>query len=296
VTEARAVNMIRHPNIIDIYHFGCLDNGQHYHVMELLEGQSLRELLANRGHLGLGEAFPILRGLADALDAAHAVGIAHRDLKPDNVFVVLAAGQAARAKLVDFGVAKLLGGEKVAHRTAPGAAIGTPMYMAPEQWRSKEVDQRADIYSFGAVVHEVLTGFRPFAGDSLQSLLIGHLQSPAPAMSSVAPQLPATLDAPVQRMLAKDPQSRPQAAGEALDELVAAAHEAGIACGDDQLGAQPAPTPPQQQARSTVDPAITRDRDPGQAARTGRQTGGAVEWARRLTGSDDDDDDDGGGR
>jgi len=293
VTEARAVAMIGHPNIIDIFELGELDSGLHYQVMELLEGQSLKELLAEQGRLELGEAVPLLCGLADALDAAHAVGVAHRDLKPANIFVVKEEDQPPLAKLVDFGIAKLLGGEAVAHHTATGAAIGTPRYMSPEQWRSEPIDQRADVYGFGAVVHEMLTGRPAFEGESLHSLLLGHLQRPVPAMSSIQPQLPKQLDGPVLRMLSKDAELRTGTAGQAFNDLVAAANAAGIEC-----GVEIPPVPSTLRLGSA--PPVVRPRpehaDPSPSAPpTPRRPSKAVAWARRLTGAPEDKSDDDGG-
>lgn len=228
VAEARAVNLIRHPNIIDVFSFGQMTDGRRFLVMELLDGASLRQILERRGKLAFGDALPILRGIADALDAAHRAGIAHRDLKPDNVFVALGAGGVLTPKLLDFGVAKLLGDESSGHRTATGQAIGTPLYMAPEQCRGRGVDQRADLYAFGVVVFEVLTGTTPFEAETTVDLLFKHMLEPPPSIGSVAPELPAALDVPLAALLAKKASDRPESANAGLDAVVQAARDAGM--------------------------------------------------------------------
>ena len=146
VAEARAVNQIRHRNIIDIFAFGALPDGRHYYVMEHLDGEPFDQYLRRIGPLPLADALPILRAIARALDAAHAKGIAHRDLKPENIFLAHDADGATFPKLLDFGIAKLLQPEEdVRHRTGTGVPIGTPYYMSPEQCRGREVDHRTDV-------------------------------------------------------------------------------------------------------------------------------------------------------
>ena len=228
VAEARAVNRIRHRHIIDIFSFGMLGDSRHYFVMELLDGLTLGELLGREHVLSLDVALPIFRGIASGLDAAHEAGITHRDLKPDNVFLAVEKDGSYFAKLLDFGVAKLAG-EDVAHRTATGIAIGTPRYMSPEQCRGKKIDHRADIYSLGALIHEVLTGKPLFDGDGAMDIFFKHTAEPPPPMSQVRPELPPELDAPVLAMLAKKPKERPDSAGAAVKELIDRARAAGQA-------------------------------------------------------------------
>ncbi|MFO0614343.1 MAG: serine/threonine-protein kinase [Polyangiaceae bacterium] len=226
VSEARAVNRIRHRNIVDIFAFGQLENGQHYLVMEFLEGSTLRDFIETRGVVSVDEALPLLRGVADALDAAHDQGIVHRDLKPDNVFLVRERKSEPVAKLLDFGVAKLQR-ENSSHKTATGIAVGTPLYMSPEQCRGRSVDHRSDIYAFGAMIYEMLTGQPPFDGETVMDIMVKHMNEPAQAMSRVAPHLPRELDDPVLVMLAKKAAARPASAGLALASLVEAARRAG---------------------------------------------------------------------
>jgi eukaryotic-like serine/threonine-protein kinase len=245
ITEARAVNRIRHKNIIDIFSFGLVDDQQPYFVMELLDGITLGELLARKGRLGVAEALPILRGIADALDAAHEVGVTHRDLKPDNIFLATEKDGGYFPKLLDFGVAKLIS-EELAHKTATGAAIGTPSYMAPEQCRGKPIDHRADVYALGVVVHEMLTGQRLFEGESGMEVLFMHASLPPKPMSHMAPDLPEALDGPVLAMLAKRPDQRPNSAGEAIRALT---HRA-VECGAIDAAPSTAPDTPRSLERA----------------------------------------------
>ncbi len=226
IAEARAVNRIRHRNIIDIFSFGTHEE-QPYFVMELLEGETLGELIDKRGAIPFPEAWPIIEGVADALDAAHAAEITHRDLKPDNIFVARDRKGPRYAKLLDFGIAKLAGPDK-SHKTATGYAIGTPRYMSPEQARGRKVDHRADIYALGVVVHEMLVGEPPFDGETAMDMLFAHTAEPAPPMSRQKEGLPEALDQPVLAMLEKRPQKRPTSAGEAVHALLEAAVSAGI--------------------------------------------------------------------
>jgi len=234
-TEAKAVNKIRHRNIIDIFSLGQLPNEQHYCIMELLEGETLEELLERRGKLSLEEAYPILKGVADGLDAAHAEGIAHRDMKPDNVFVAREKDGTVLAKILDFGVAKLLNEEASTHKTGTGMTIGTPLYMSPEQARGRKVDPRADVYAFGIVIFQMLTGKVPFNGETAMDVLLMHISDAPPNLSEVGEGLPAALDPPIRKMLEKKAKDRTPSAGVALRALMQAARTAGMLSGDDRV-------------------------------------------------------------
>ncbi len=229
IAEARAVNQIRHKNIIDIFSFGQLQDGRHYHVMELLEGETLDLYLRRQGgRLAIDDLIPILRGLGRALDAAHASGIAHRDLKPANVFLGHDEEGRVFPKLLDFGIAKLLTDDlPKQHSTATGAAVGTPDYMSPEQCQGPNVDHRTDIYSFGVMTFQLMTGHLPFKGASVVELLMKHMTAEAPKPSSVAPDLDEALDAPVLAMLAKAPDDRPPSLAAAVAQFEEAAKQAG---------------------------------------------------------------------
>jgi serine/threonine-protein kinase len=227
ISEARAVNQIRNRGIIDIFAFGKLDDGRQYYIMELLEGKTLEEYIRERGRMRPAEALPLLRQIGRALDAAHAAGIAHRDLKPENVFLVFDEDGTVVPKLLDFGIAKLLGDSQQT-KTRTGTPMGTPLYMSPEQCRGKHVDHRTDIYSFGVMTHVMLTGQPVFSGEDIMDVMMAQVGTTPPSASSVCPDIPTALDAPILRMLAKDAGARPQTLGAAVDELVAAARLAGI--------------------------------------------------------------------
>lgn len=202
VSEARAVARISHPGIVDVFDFGQLSDGRQYCVMELVRGTTLRDVLKDRTRLPLAEALPILRAIAEAIDAAHDAGIAHRDLKPDNVFVT-----DDGVKLIDFGLAKLTADDATAV-TETGTIFGTPLYMSPEQCRGKSTDTRTDAYSFGALAYHVLVGAPPFTGEALEIAL--HHLNDAPAPPSVrCAELDEKVDRVVLALMAKDPAQRP---------------------------------------------------------------------------------------
>jgi serine/threonine protein kinase len=229
IAEARAVNQIRHRNIIDIFSFGALPDGRQYYLMELLDGVAFDQYLTSKIRLSPEEALPILRAIARALDAAHAKGIAHRDLKPENIFLVDDGEGGLSPKLLDFGIAKLLTADSVSggHKTRTGAPIGTPNYMSPEQCRGTSVDHRTDIYAFGVLCHQVLTGRLPFDGETTMDMLMKHMAAPPPRASEHCTELKPGLDIPIAHMLEKDPAARPASVGAAVEELASAAQGAG---------------------------------------------------------------------
>ena len=230
--EARVVNQIRHPNIVDIFSFGQLADGRQYHIMELLDGDPLDVFAAaNGGRLAPATVVAVLEPLARALDAAHAQGIIHRDLKPANVFMASDPDGGHTPKLLDFGIAKLLGEDQQdRHKTATGTAVGTPDYMSPEQCESRAIDHRSDIYALGCMAFRLLTGHSVFEADSVVALLMAHISSPPTSPSALAPDLPAAVDGPVLAMLAKDPDDRPSSATAAIAALESVV-EAGTSSG-----------------------------------------------------------------
>jgi serine/threonine-protein kinase len=198
-TEARAVNLIAHENIVSVID---LDRtGRPFIVMEYVEGPTLRDLLAT-GPLPLGGLVEVILDVLLGLDAAHAAGIVHRDLKPDNV-IVTALG---RAKLLDFGIAKLA--ERPGVRTATGTMLGTPHYMAPEQITGATCDARTDVYALGVLMFELVTGERPFHGDTDFALMEHHVRTPAPSAVALRPDLPEPIADVISRALAKVPTDR----------------------------------------------------------------------------------------
>jgi len=213
IAEARAVNQISHPGIVEIFDFGVLPTGREYVVMELLRGRTLRDVLRQQIRIGLDAALPILHGIAEAIDAAHSAGIAHRDLKPDNVFVL----DDGRIKLIDFGLAKLTR-EVSAPITETGSVFGTPLYMSPEQCRGRASDVRTDYYSFGVLAYHVLVGEPPFSGSALE-IALHHLNDRPEAPSARCAELPARADAVILELLAKDPLLRPAPLVDAVARL-----------------------------------------------------------------------------
>jgi serine/threonine protein kinase len=218
VEEARVIHRIRHPNIVDLLGFGELSTGQMYYAMELLAGKTLAGHLTERGAFEPGVALHVLRQIADALDAAHGNGVLHRDLKPDNVFVVGELGPGCRVKLLDFGIAKLLGDDSVL-RTRSGMLMGTPAYMSPEQCGGEKVDAKSDIYALGVIAHELFTGARPYPGQTVRELLSQHMFETPIRASSVKPSLPARLDGVLLALLDKQPPRRPASATAAVQAL-----------------------------------------------------------------------------
>ena len=179
--EAKTVNRVRHRNIVDVTDFVELDDGTTFIIMEFLRGQSLGKWA--RTGIDLPRALAVLVQICDGLGAAHAVGVVHRDLKPDNVIVVPTSDGAELVKLLDFGVAKLVNrdDEDVGFQTAAGSVIGTPAYMSPEQAGGMMVDHRSDIYSLGAIMYELFTGQPMFRGRSFGEYVRKHLtEMPVP--------------------------------------------------------------------------------------------------------------------
>ena len=236
IAEARAVNQIRHKNIVDIFSFGDLSDGRHYYVMELLEGAPLDAYLERRGQLPVEQALPILHAIAKALGAAHEANILHRDLKPENVFLELDGEGVIDPKLLDFGMAKLLqSGSAPIHRTRSNAPIGSPRYMSPEQCRGLEVDGRTDIYAFGCIAYRMLTGRLPFDAGTALELLMAHVSTPPVPPSHHCPELGTEFDEPLLRLLEKRPEARPQTLSLAYDSLLKAAEKQGFKLEDPRV-------------------------------------------------------------
>jgi TonB family protein len=207
--EARAATSISDPGIVQIFDFGHHVDGSAYIVMELLEGETLDKRLARIGRFTVTDALRVMRQIASSLGAAHARGIVHRDLKPDNIFLVrdseVAGGE--RAKIVDFGIAKLVGDASM--KTLASAVLGTPTYMSPEQCRGAgQVDQRSDVYALGCMLFTLVVGRPPFDAIGIGDIISMHLREPPPAPSSRAAGIPPEIDHLVLRCMAKDPAQR----------------------------------------------------------------------------------------
>ncbi len=241
--EARSVNVIGHPNIVDITDFSQLDDGAYYIQMEYLEGQSMARYLADAGPLSPEEVTPLVIPICSALGAAHEAGIVHRDLKPANVHLVPRPDNPHYVKVLDFGIAKLSAELKESagpaatlglEHAGPGEhfitrseeIIGTPTYMSPEQamGRSREVDHRTDIYALGIIMYQMLTGRVPFKAPSFGDLMMKHLQEQARPVNELRPEVPAEWDAVVQTALAKEREMRFQSMEEMKEAILAAVH------------------------------------------------------------------------
>jgi serine/threonine-protein kinase len=216
--EAQALGRLQHPNVVEVVDFWTARGGRPCIVMELLEGRTLAKEVLARRKLPPLEAVEWARQALDALDAAHTLGIVHRDLKPENLFLNEVAGYGRALKVLDFGLARVLGQihgapQPLAVRTQTGALVGSPRFMSPEQSRGERVDHRADLYSLGLVLYEMLAGRGPFDG--------GAAEPAAPSIHAGG-VVPPALDSLTLRAIRTEPDQRFQSAAElrrALDEV-----------------------------------------------------------------------------
>ncbi len=240
--EAKTVNLIGHPNIVNVFDMGVLPPSHHYLVMELLEGCELGALA--RGTVTTRDAIRILLQVLDALDAAHAVGIVHRDLKPANLFVMRRGREDHFVKVLDFGIAKLIGQKGPSGSTAVGAIIGTPEYMAPEQALGGEIDGRCDLYAMGVIGYELFTGRLPFEGLGVAQLLVAHTQRVPEAPHLVKPSVPPAISKVLMKALEKRPEDRFQTAGEMALALEVALEDLDRSISVSVPALVPRPSPP----------------------------------------------------
>ncbi|MDC0710422.1 serine/threonine-protein kinase [Stigmatella sp. ncwal1] len=235
VREARIVNQIRHPNVVDIHDFGMMPDGSPYYVMELLEGRTLSQLVQERGRMSAERALAYLEPVCMALGAAHQAGIVHRDLKASNVLVV-EDGPTPQVKLLDFGIAKVLqpaGGQE--GLTLAGQRLGTAYAMAPEQLRGGPINPNTDVYALGVLLFQLLTGRYPFQSKDRMELERLHLEAPPPRPSACAP-VSLAVDAVVLRCLEKEAERRFPHTAAFLTALRQAVDTQGLASADGRAG------------------------------------------------------------
>ena len=215
--EAQSATSIGHANIIDISDFGRLPDGSVYFVMEYLDGQSLSKMISNGGSVPMATALHIIKQIASALEAAHARGIVHRDMKPDNIYLVRQGSDDRFVKVLDFGIAKVGGANSKLTRT--GMIFGTPHYMSPEQAAGQSVDRRTDIYALGVIMYEMFTGKVPFDGDTFMGILSKHMfEQPIPPSQVQGKGLGAIEDI-ILKALAKKQEDRYQSMAELISDL-----------------------------------------------------------------------------
>ncbi len=241
--EAQTASSIDHDNIIDVVSFDTTDDGRVFLVMEMLEGESLAELIQD-GPMNLERALPIVYQICEALEAAHERGIVHRDLKPENVFIVRKR-DTDFVKVLDFGISKIKTAEAEQVRmTKTGQVVGTPLYMAPEQARGEtDIDRRADVYALGVMLYEMLAGRPPFLGGNYFQLLWKHGNEAPQPPSRHRPDLPAAIDDAILRALEKDPADRYPSMAAFEAALMAAAPE--VSSNPARLMSVPPPYEPQ---------------------------------------------------
>ncbi|SDP54768.1 serine/threonine protein kinase [Pedococcus dokdonensis] len=250
--EARLGSQLTHPNVGTVHDFGEQD-GQAFLVMELMAGEPLSTLIRDRAPMPQAEVTEILHQIALALQAAHDAGVVHRDVKPANIVV----DEAGYAKLTDFGIARALG---EASMTQTGEVLGTPHYLAPEQAKGETAGPLSDVYALAVVGYEMLTGQRPFSGESMVATALAHVSQPAPQLSD---EVDDPLRTTVMAALAKDPGLRPQSAGEFADALRLAPgripwhlSEGAAAAVTPVIVGVPADLPPDQPLPTSVLPAV----------------------------------------
>jgi serine/threonine-protein kinase len=204
--ESSVLLALDHPCVVRVLDIGTSDDELLFSVMELLEGETLHARLERERGIAAADLVPVVQGIADGLSAAHAHGVIHGDLKPANVFLLAEPGDALPVKLLDFGLSKVLGLERL---TRTGELIGTPAYMAPELLTGKgELDERIDTYAFGVILYQCLAGEPPFRGKVPGKLMMDIVMGDAPALTEQAPDVPADVAAVVRQAMSRQRERR----------------------------------------------------------------------------------------
>ena len=222
--EALAAAAIRHQNIIAVTDFGVVRGTMPFLVMEFVKGKSLQEIMAEEGAMPPLRAFELIQPICAGIAAAHRQNIVHRDLKPLNVMIQDGVPVREGAKILDFGLAKIKSGELLGSFIAAQTTglMGSPFYMAPEQWSDEPPDARADIYSLGVMLFQMLSGEVPFKGSSIPSIMKKHLTQDVPSLASKGVDVPPQIEAVILHAMAKEPKRRTASADQFVDELRAA--------------------------------------------------------------------------
>jgi len=230
--EARAAGRLQHANAVTVTDFGTTADGYVYLVMELLQGRTLRDVLAREAPLETARAVSVMLQISDAVGAAHQAGIIHRDLKPANIFIVQRPDTPASVKVLDFGIAKLaaeaLEDDDHMTLTQVGVMIGTPRYMSPEQCDGVQLTPASDVYSLGIILYEMLTGMTPFTGSTPLAVAMKHSTTPPLPPSEIVAAIPPAIEQLVLHALEKNPADRPANAQEFRSELYATAERLGL--------------------------------------------------------------------
>jgi serine/threonine-protein kinase len=221
--EARVASAIHHPNVCTVRDAGTLEDGAPFLVMERLHGETLRSYTSRMGRVDADEAIELAVQMLSGLEAAHALNIVHRDMKPENVFIVRPYGTLPLVKLLDFGMCRRKAEQPLDDGTLTrvGTVVGTPEYMAPEQASGKrDFDLRIDLYAVGIMLYEALTGARAFPGANARAVLISVLTRQLPPVRETCPEIPVALDRIVARAVERDPRARYASAGELQHDLL----------------------------------------------------------------------------
>ena len=264
--EARMTSRIANPHIIDVTDSGTTADGRLYFVMEYLDGRELSAVM-NDGNMSLERSLLIARQIGEALAAAHGAGVIHRDLKPENIVLIERDGIREFVKVLDFGIALAVDGEKPKRRlTMPGLTVGTPEYMAPEQALDATADERSDIYALGAMLYEMATGQQPYKGETFTQILVNKVNSEPPRPRELRGDLPEEVEALIMKAMARKPADRHQSMGEVVADVaicLATLEKSTLTAPPSRAAEAPsvpprgdAPTPPARPVLATPSPPV----------------------------------------